>query len=75
MFLELGLNIVTSIGGAILENLPILIESATNIVLTILNSLIAALPSDNRGRFAVGAYTGQRNFSEFATVWSMLRFR
>ena len=24
--------------------------------------------SDNRGRFAVGAYTGQRNFSEFATV-------
>lgn len=35
MFLELGLNIVTSIGGAILENLPILIESATNIVLTI----------------------------------------
>ena len=49
MFLELGLNIVTSIGGAILENLPILIESATNIVLTILNSLIAALPQITEG--------------------------
>lgn len=53
MFLELGLNIVTSIGGAILENLPILIESATNIVLTILNSLIAALPQITEGALFV----------------------
>ena len=44
VFLELGMNIVTSIGSAIMTNLPLLIESATNIILTLLNGLVAALP-------------------------------
>lgn len=43
-FLELGLNIITSIGSAILANLPLLIEAATNIVMTLLSALVSALP-------------------------------
>lgn len=39
-----GLEIITSIGGAIMDNLPVIIDSAVQIITTLLNALIGALP-------------------------------
>ncbi len=41
---QVGLEVVTSIGGAIITNLPTIINSAVQIVMTLLQALIAALP-------------------------------
>lgn len=46
---QFGLDIVTSIGGAIVENLYLLIDSAVSIVMTIFQALISALPSISQG--------------------------
>ena len=47
--IQLALSIVSSIGGAILENLPLLVDAASQIVMTLLQGLIAALPQITQG--------------------------
>lgn len=47
--IQLGLDIVMSIGGAIVENLPIIIDAAVSIVMTLLQGLIDALPAITQG--------------------------
>lgn len=47
--IQVGLDIVTSIGGAIVENLPVIIDAAENIVMTLLQTLIGALPQITQG--------------------------
>ena len=47
--IQVGLDIVTSIGGAIVTNLPIIIDSAVQIIMTLLQALIAALPQITEG--------------------------
>ena len=47
--IQLALSIVSSIGGAILENLPLLVGAASQIVMTLLQGLIAALPGLTQG--------------------------
>jgi len=42
--IQVGLDIVTSIGGAIVDNLPVIIDAAVQIVMTLLQALIDALP-------------------------------
>lgn len=42
--IQVGLDIVTSIGGAIVENLPIIINASVQIIMTLLQALIDALP-------------------------------
>lgn len=46
---QVGMNIVTSIGGAIITNLPVIIDSAVQIVMTLLQGLIGALPQITQG--------------------------
>lgn len=46
---QVGLEIVTSIGSAIVENLPTIIECASTIVTTLLQGLIEALPAIGEG--------------------------
>ena len=48
-FVTLGLDIVTSLGGAILDNLPVLIDAAMQIIMTLLSSLIESLPQLTEG--------------------------
>ena len=47
--IQVGLDIVTSIGGAIVENLPVIIDAAANIVMTLLQALVDALPQITQG--------------------------
>lgn len=47
--IQVGMDIVTSIGGAIITNLPVIIDSAVQIVMTLLQALIAALPQITAG--------------------------
>jgi phage-related protein len=47
--IQVGLDIVTSIGGAIVENLPVIIDAAVQIVMTLLQALIDALPQITQG--------------------------
>jgi len=47
--IQVGLDIVTSIGGAIVDNLPIIIDAAVQIVMTLLQALIDALPQITQG--------------------------
>jgi uncharacterized protein YukE len=47
--IQVGLDIVTSIGGAIVENLPVIIDAAVQIVMTLLQTLIDALPQITEG--------------------------
>jgi phage-related protein/archaellum component FlaC len=47
--IQVGLDIVTSIGGAIVENLPVIIDAAVQIVMTLLQALIDALPQITDG--------------------------
>ncbi len=47
--IQLGLDIVTSIGGAILNNLPAIINAAVSIVMTLLKGLIESLPAITEG--------------------------
>lgn len=47
--IQLGLDIVMSIGGAIVDNLPIIIDAAVSIVMTLLQGLIDALPAITQG--------------------------
>jgi phage-related protein len=47
--IQVGLDIVTSIGGAIVDNLPIIIDAAVQIVMTLLQALIDALPQITEG--------------------------
>jgi len=49
--IQVGLDIVTSIGGAIVENLPVIIDAAVQIVMTLLQALIDALPQITEGAF------------------------
>ena len=49
MFIQLGADIVGSIGQAALDNLPALTDSAVSIVQTLLNGLISALPQLTQG--------------------------
>lgn len=48
-FIQVGLDIVTSIGGAIVNNLPVIIDSAVIIVMTLLQSIIDGLPQMTEG--------------------------
>lgn len=43
--IQVGLDIVSSIGGAILANLPIIVDAASQIIMTLLGGLIDALPA------------------------------
>jgi phage-related protein len=47
--IQVGLDIVTSIGGAIVDNLPVIIDAAVRIVMTLLQALIDALPQITQG--------------------------
>lgn len=47
--IQVGLDIVTSIGGAIVDNLPVIIDAAVRIVMTLLQALIDALPQITEG--------------------------
>lgn len=47
--IQVGLDIVTSIGGAIVANLPVIIDAAVRIVMTLLQALIDALPQITEG--------------------------
>ena len=47
--IQVGLDIVTSIGGAIVDNLPVIIDAAVRIVMTLLQALIDALPQITDG--------------------------
>ncbi len=47
--IQLALSIVSSIGGAILANLPLLVDAASQIVMTLLQGLVAALPQITQG--------------------------
>lgn len=49
MFIEMGLNIITSIGSAIVGNLPVIIDSAISIISTLMNALLGALPQITQG--------------------------
>lgn len=51
--IQVGLDIVTSIGGAIVENLPVIIDAAANIVMTLLQALVDALPQITQGALAL----------------------
>jgi len=48
-FIQVGLGIVTAIGGAVTENLPTLVSAASDIVITLLQGVIAALPQFTDG--------------------------
>lgn len=48
-FTQVGLDIITSIGDAILDNLPNIIDAAVSIVITLLESIIGALPQISQG--------------------------
>lgn len=47
--IQLALSIVSSIGGAILDNLPLLVGAASQIVMALLQGLISALPQITQG--------------------------
>lgn len=47
--IQLGLDIVSSVGGAILENLPMIVDAASQIIMTLLGGLIEALPAITQG--------------------------
>jgi phage-related protein len=47
--IQVGLDIITSIGGAIVDNLPVIIDAAVKIVMTLLKALIDALPQITQG--------------------------
>ncbi len=47
--IQLGLSIVSSVGGAILSNLPMLVDAASQIIMTLLEGLISALPGITEG--------------------------
>lgn len=48
-FIQIGLDIITSIGGAIIDNLPTIIDVAINIVMTLLQAILDALPQITEG--------------------------
>jgi phage-related protein len=48
-FIQVGLDIVTSIGGAIVNNLPVIIDSAVIIIMTLLQAIIDGLPQMTEG--------------------------
>jgi len=48
-FIQLGMDVVMSIGGAIVDNLPELVNAASQIVMTLLQGLIRALPGLTAG--------------------------
>src|SRR6056297_2912046 len=48
-FVTLGLDIVMALGGAIIDNLPLIIDSAMQIIMTLLSALIEALPQITEG--------------------------
>ncbi len=52
-FIQLGLDIVNSIGGAIAEHLSVILDAAVGIIMTILQGLIAALPQLSEGALQV----------------------
>lgn len=47
--IQVGLDIVTSIGKAIIDNLPVIIDAAVQIVMSLLQGLIGALPQITEG--------------------------
>ena len=47
--IQVGLDIVTSIGGAIIDNLPVIVDSAVQIFTTLLQALVEALPQITEG--------------------------
>lgn len=47
--IQVGLDIVTSIGKAIVDNLPVIIDAAVKVVMSLLQGLIGALPQITEG--------------------------
>jgi hypothetical protein len=47
--IELGLDIVKSIGKAVMDNLPMIIDAAVSIVMTLVKGLIDAMPQLTKG--------------------------
>ena len=50
-FIQVGMQIVTSIGSALIDNMDIIVEGAKTIGVSLLNGLIDALPSLAEGAF------------------------
>ena len=48
-FIQLGMDVVMSIGGAIMDYLPKLVDAASQVVLTLLQGMIRALPGLTEG--------------------------
>jgi hypothetical protein len=48
-FVQVGMSIVSAIGGALAANLPVLISAASGIVMTLLQGVITALPQFTDG--------------------------
>jgi len=48
-FVQVGMSIVSAIGGALAANLPLLVSAATSIIMTLLQVIIAALPQFTDG--------------------------
>jgi phage-related protein len=48
-FVQVGMSIVSAIGGALAANLPMLVSAATSIIMTLLQVIIAALPQFTDG--------------------------
>ncbi len=48
-FVQVGMSIVSAIGGALAANLPMLVSAATSIIMTLLQVIIAALPQFTNG--------------------------
>lgn len=48
-FIQIGLDIITSVGGAIIDNLPTIIDAAITIVMTLLQAMLDALPQITQG--------------------------
>ena len=51
--IQVGMDIVMSIGGAITDNLPIIIECASTIITTLLEGFVAALPQLTEGALSL----------------------
>lgn len=46
---QIGMDVVSMLGQAIIDNLPVLVEAASNIVIQLLEGIIAALPGLTEG--------------------------
>lgn len=46
---QIGMDVITMLGKAIIDNLPVLVEASSSIIITLLEGIIAALPGLTEG--------------------------